>query len=43
MHGLEAKKFAIDFPWQMNLGTKLLGAFPGWAKFAITRRMIPKN
>jgi NADP-dependent 3-hydroxy acid dehydrogenase YdfG len=43
MHGLEAKKFAIDFPWPMNLGTKLLGAFPGWAKFAITRRMIPKN
>jgi NADP-dependent 3-hydroxy acid dehydrogenase YdfG len=43
MRGLESKRFAIDFPWQMNFGTKLLGAFPGWAKFAITRRMIPKN
>ncbi|MEO7223471.1 MAG: SDR family NAD(P)-dependent oxidoreductase [Devosia sp.] len=43
MHGLEAKRFAIDFPWQMNLGTRLLGALPGWAKFAITRQMIPKD
>lgn len=43
MHGLAAKRFAIDFPWQMTLGTRLLGAFPGWAKFAITRRMIPKD
>lgn len=43
MRGLEAKRFAIDFPWQMTLGTKLLGAFPGWAKFAITKRMIPKD
>ncbi len=43
MRGLEAKKFAIDFPWQMNFGIKVLGALPGWAKFGITRKMIPKN
>jgi len=27
----------------MTLGTKTLAALPGWAKFAITRRMIPKS
>jgi NADP-dependent 3-hydroxy acid dehydrogenase YdfG len=43
MRGLEAKRFAINFPWQMTLGTKFLGALPGWAKFGITRRMIPKD
>jgi NADP-dependent 3-hydroxy acid dehydrogenase YdfG len=43
MRGLEQKRFAINFPWQMTLGTKLLGALPGWAKFGITRRMIPKD
>lgn len=43
MAGLEAKKFAINFPWQMTLGTKFLGALPGWAKFGITKRMIPKD
>ena len=43
LRGLEAKRFAINFPWQMTFGTKLLGAFPGWAKFSITRKMVPKG
>jgi short-subunit dehydrogenase len=43
MRGLEAKSVVVNFPWQMTLGTKLLGALPGWAKFAITRRMLPKD
>lgn len=43
MRGLDAKSFAIDFPWQMKIGTKLLGALPGWAKFGVTRRMIQKG
>lgn len=43
MRGLEAKRFAINFPWQMTLGIKLLASLPGWAKFGITRRMIPKD
>jgi NADP-dependent 3-hydroxy acid dehydrogenase YdfG len=43
MRGLERRQFAINFPWQMTLGTRLLGALPGWAKFAITRRMLPKG
>ena len=43
MLGLEARRFAINFPWQMTLGTRLLGALPGWAKFGITRKMIPKG
>jgi hypothetical protein len=43
MRGLEAKSFAINFPWQMTLGTKFLAALPGWAKFGITRRMLPKD
>jgi NADP-dependent 3-hydroxy acid dehydrogenase YdfG len=43
MRGLEAKRFAINFPWQMTLGTKFLHALPGWAKFGVTRKMIPKD
>ena len=43
VRGIEQKKFAINFPWRMTLSTKTLAALPGWAKFAITRRMIPKN
>jgi hypothetical protein len=43
MRGLEVRHFAINFPWQMTLGTRLLGSFPAWAKFRITRRMIPKG
>jgi NAD(P)-dependent dehydrogenase (short-subunit alcohol dehydrogenase family) len=43
LRGLEQKKFAINFPWRMTLSTKTLAALPGWAKFAITRRMIPRG
>ena len=43
MRGLEARRTVINFPWQMTLGTKLLGALPGWAKFGVTRKMIPKD
>ena len=43
MRGLEAKRFAINFPWQMTTAIKFLAALPHWAKFAITRRMIPKD
>jgi NAD(P)-dependent dehydrogenase (short-subunit alcohol dehydrogenase family) len=43
MRGLEQKRFAINFPWQMTAGTKFLASLPGWAKFGITRRMIPKD
>jgi NADP-dependent 3-hydroxy acid dehydrogenase YdfG len=43
MRGLEQKRFAVNFPWQMTAGVRLLGALPGWAKFGITRRMIPKD
>ena len=42
MRGIAAKRFAINFPWQMNFAIRLLAAFPNWAKFGITRRMIPK-
>jgi NADP-dependent 3-hydroxy acid dehydrogenase YdfG len=41
--GLWTKRFEITFPWQMSLGTKLLRAMPHWLKFAVTRRMIPKD
>ena len=43
MRGLEQKRFAINFPWQMTMGTKFLAALPAWAKFAITRRMLPEE
>ncbi len=43
MRGLERKSFAINFPWQMVISIRLLAALPHWAKFAITRRMLPKN
>jgi NAD(P)-dependent dehydrogenase (short-subunit alcohol dehydrogenase family) len=43
MRGLDQKKFAINFPRRMTLSTKTLAALPGWAKFAITRRMIPRG
>lgn len=43
MRGLEAKSVTVNFPWQMTLGTRFLGALPGWAKFGITRRMLPKD
>ncbi len=43
MQGLARKRFAINFPWQMTAGVKLLAALPDWAKFAITRRMLPRD
>ena len=43
VRGLEQKRFAINFPWQMTLGTKLLASLPGGAKFAITRKMLPRD
>lgn len=43
LRGLEQKRFAINFPWQMTAGVRLLAALPGWAKFGITRRMLPKD
>ncbi len=41
MAGLEDRRFAIDFPWQMALGARLLAALPAWARFRVMRRMIP--
>jgi short-subunit dehydrogenase len=43
MRGLEAKKFAINFPFGMVASIRLLAALPQWARFAVTRRMIPKR
>jgi short-subunit dehydrogenase len=43
VRGLEQKRFAINFPWQMTAGVKFLAALPAWAKFGITQRMIPKD
>ena len=43
MHGLEDKRVAINFPWQMTLAVKFLAALPAWAKFGITRRMLQKD
>jgi len=43
MRGIAARKFEISFPWQMSLAIRLLAALPNRAKFAITRRMLPKD
>lgn len=43
MRGIADKRVAINFPWQMTLGVKFLAALPNWAKFGITRKMIPKD
>lgn len=43
LRGLEQNRFAINFPWQMNLGVRFLAALPDWAKFSITRRMLPRD
>ena len=43
MRGLEAKRFATNFPWQMVGAIRLLAAMPQRLKFAITRRMIPNG
>ena len=40
MRGLEARRFEIVFPWQMNIGMKVLGMLPHALRFAITRRMV---
>ena len=40
--GIEGKRFEIAFPWQMSASIRLLAALPNWAKFAITRRMLPR-
>lgn len=42
VRGLAAKRFEINFPWQMNFAIHLLAALPNWAKFAVTRRMLPR-
>lgn len=40
--GIKANRFEISFPWQMVLGIRLLAWLPNWAKFAITRNMLPR-
>jgi NAD(P)-dependent dehydrogenase (short-subunit alcohol dehydrogenase family) len=41
MRGLAQQRFAINFPWQMALTTRLLASLPYSAKFSILRRMLP--
>lgn len=41
--GLRKRKFAINFPWQMVMGTRLLGMLPQSLRFAVIRRTIPRN
>ncbi|MEO6015029.1 MAG: SDR family NAD(P)-dependent oxidoreductase [Devosia sp.] len=43
LRGLAAKRFAINFPWQMVWSIRALASLPQALKFAITQRMIPKN
>jgi NAD(P)-dependent dehydrogenase (short-subunit alcohol dehydrogenase family) len=42
IHGIDSKSFEISFPWQMSAAVRLLAWIPNWAKFAITRRMLPR-
>jgi len=42
VRGIERRRFDINFPWQMAFLVRLLAALPDWAKFAITRRMLPR-
>jgi NAD(P)-dependent dehydrogenase (short-subunit alcohol dehydrogenase family) len=42
LKGIAANKFEISFPWQMSLLIRLLASLPNWAKFGITRRMLPR-
>ena len=43
MSGIERGSFDIAFPWQMSWGLRLMNILPYWAKFAITRRMVPRR
>jgi NAD(P)-dependent dehydrogenase (short-subunit alcohol dehydrogenase family) len=42
LKGIAANKFEISFPWQMSLLIRFLASLPNWAKFTITRRMLPR-
>lgn len=42
MAGIGSRRFEISFPWQMAAAIRLLASVPNWAKFAITRRMLPR-
>ena len=42
MAGIDSRRFEISFPWQMAAAIRLLASVPNWAKFAITRRMLPR-
>ena len=42
MRGLAASRFEIVFPWQVSLSMRLLASLPHWARFALTRRMLPR-
>ena len=43
LRGLEQRRFEITFPWQMTWSMRLLASLPHWARFAITRRMLPRE
>ena len=42
LRGIARRRFDISFPWQMSFLIRLLAALPDRAKFAITRRMLPR-
>ena len=42
LRGIARRRFDISFPWQMSFLVRLLAALPDRAKFAITRRMLPR-
>lgn len=41
--GLRKRKFAINFPFGMVASIRLLALFPQGLRFAVTRRMIPRD
>lgn len=43
MRGLGEKRFEIAFPRRMVWSTRLLAVLPHWARFAITRRTLPRR
>lgn len=43
LKGIAGKQFEIAFPWQMAAAIHLLQFLPNWAKFGVTRRMLPKD